>query len=405
MAPNQNQKTAPGAKEPHPCSSLDNSLSGRLRRLQSKDRYRHLRLPHGIDLSSNDYLGLANHPHIRKGLLDALESGISLGSTGSRLLRGNTSWHQATEARVAAFMGSETALLFNSGYDANTGVIATLCGKGDAIFSDALVHASTIDGIKASGAHRFIFPHNNIAALAKLLKNCPPVREKFIVVESLYSMEGDLAPLPELSDLATCHGAHLVVDEAHATGIFGPTGAGLVEEQGLQGAPLVSIHTCGKALGGFGAFISCSRLVREYLINHCRRFIFTTALNPLNLVHLNRALDLIQSESWRRAKALEYANGFRNALSGLIDMGRSESQIVPLILGSDRAAVTAARVFQDEGFDVRAIRPPTVPMGTSRLRVAFNAKLTAAQFNRFIKTCQKQFSSGKRLPSQKKETQ
>ena len=208
-------------------SRLEAQLTAELKSLAEQDRLRGLIQPNGIDLTSNDYLGLTSHPAIRQALIHALERGIPLGSGGSRLLRGNNRDHDALENELARFKQSEAALIFNSGYDANVGVFSTLCGPDDVVFSDALIHASMIDGIRASGAQKQIFAHNDMAALDRALSRRIPGRNRFIAVESLYSMEGDRAPLARLHALAQRHDARLIVDEAHATGVFGPDGAGL----------------------------------------------------------------------------------------------------------------------------------------------------------------------------------
>jgi len=369
--------------------AINEALEGRLRLLKRKDRYRQLIGRQGIDLSSNDYLGLAEHPRIRAAMVQALHENIPLGSAGSRLLRGNTSWHLALEERLAGFKGQEAALIFNSGYDANVGVISTLCGAGDVVFSDALIHASMIDGIRASKAEKVVFPHNDMAALEQALTEHTGKRRRFIAVESLYSMDGDKAPLKLLDDLARRHDALLIVDEAHATGLFGKDGAGLANQAGIQ--PFVAVHTCGKAWGAFGAFVSCSQLVKDYLVNCCRRFIFTTAPPPLFAIQWHGVLDVIRDEPWRGEKALAMAALFREKMKGIADTGQSDSQIVPVICGSDQRAMMAAKACQDAGFDIRAIRPPTVPAGSARLRIAFNAGIEEDQVMDLIACCKSFF--------------
>ncbi len=374
-------------------SRLETSLLARLQRIRERDRFRELRSRGGIDLSSNDYLGLTDHPRIREAVARALAEGLPLGAGGSRLLRGNTPWHEEMERDLATFKGTEASLIFNSGYDANVGVIATLCGAGDMIYADALVHASMIDGIRASKAQRQVFDHNDMDHLGALLAEGSGFRERFILVESLYSMDGDRAPLQTLVQLARRYDAHLIVDEAHATGVFGERGAGLLEEAGCCDAPLIALHTCGKAWGGFGAFIACSQVVKDYLVNHCRRLIFTTALPPLLLVHWRAVLELMQSEPWRRSLVLERASQLRSGLRDLVDLGASDSQIVPVILGEERLALAVAGELQAEGFDIRAIRPPSVPKGSSRLRIAVNARLREPDLNRLIAFFQDRFGS------------
>jgi len=369
---------------------FEDRLRSRLNRLAARDRLRSLEPRRGIDLSSNDYLGLSNHPAIRAALQQALADGIPLGATGSRLLRGNTEWHEALETRLAAFKGSEAALIFNSGYEANLGVLSTLIQPVDLVFSDALIHASMIDGIRASKAEKIIFPHNDMTALEMALAKAQREQVKFIVVESLYSMEGDRAPLELLADLAQRYGALLIVDEAHATGVFGVGGAGLLNLAGVT--PLVAIHTCGKAWGASGAFISCTALVKQYLVNRCRNLIFTTAPPPLMAIQWHAVLDLMASESWRAARALDLAASFRAAVAGEVETGSSDSQIVPILCGSEARALWAAEQFRQAGFDIRAIRPPTVPIGGARLRLAFNARLEDGQVARLVDCCRDIFA-------------
>lgn len=366
-------------------------------RLAAKGRLRRLQKPSGLDFSSNDYLGLADHPLIRQRLQEALADGIPLGSGGSRLLRGNCPEHEAAEAAVAAFKGAPAALMFNSGYDANVGVITTLTGAGDRLFVDELVHASMIDGMRQSKATRINFRHNDTSHLAALLEQDAVALgsgkgTRFILIESLYSMDGDVAPLKEIAALAARYEAYLIVDEAHATGVFGPGGRGLAAAHGLAEVPLVSLHTCGKAWAGFGAFVTCSEAVKQRLVNRCRNFIFTTALPPLVAVQWLAVLETLAQEPWRAEKVLAAAARFRERMAGRLDMGESETQIVPVLLGTDRRAGFFAESLQAEGFDIRAIRPPTVPRGTARLRLAFNAHIEtedvdrlAAAFDRILK--------------------
>jgi len=367
-----------------PAQAFQQRLQTELASLRDQDRFRNLRPRQGLDLSSNDYLGLSDHPQIRQALILALEQGIPAGATGSRLLRGNTRWHEDMETRLARFKNSEAALIFNSGYAANMGVLSTLCGPEDTVFSDALNHASLIDGIRASKARKVIFPHNDTQNLEQALA-IHQGDNKFIVVESLYSMDGDTAPLQQLAVLADRYNAMLIVDEAHATGLYGQHGAGLCAAAGV--VPLVAVHTGGKAWGSTGAFISCSSVVKDYLVNRCRHLIFTTAPPPLVTVQWHAALDVIETEPWRATRALGLADSFRQAMRGYANTSHSNSQIVPLICGSDRDALSAAAQCVALGFDIRAIRPPTVPKGSARLRLAFNAHLSEADTDRLIDGC------------------
>lgn len=363
------------------------SLERRLGKMRRLHRHRSLAESHGLDFSSNDYLGLSNHPRIRAAVAQAIADGVSLGSGGSRLLGGNRPEHQQLERRLAAFKGSERALIFNSGYEANFGVLSTLCGAGDQIIADQLIHASLYDGAKHGKAQLDRFQHNDLNDLERLLKLSVKARRRFVVVESLYSMDGDLAPLVEISTLCRDYQAHLIIDEAHATGLFGPKGAGLSSAYPLAVTPLVTVHTCGKAWGGFGAFISCSNTIADYLINFCRNFIYTTALPPLLLAHWQAVLDFLENEPDLARSVLHKAERFRQAVSGKFNTGQSASQIVPLIVGSDEAACDLAATLQEAGFDIRAVRPPTVPAGTARVRISFTAQCGEAELEKLIQTC------------------
>lgn len=370
-----------------PMDSLLERLHRRSALLRRKNRFRELAPVSGIDISSNDYLGLSNHPAIREAIISALQEGLPLGSGGSRLLRGNTAWHEHLEQRLAEFKQAEAALIFNSGFEANVGVLGTLCRPGDLVFADQLIHASMIDGIRQSKAKLHLFPHNDMDALEELLKGTSSSRTRFVVVESLYSMDGDCAPLQAIAALSKHHNAHLIVDEAHATGIFGNRGTGLLEDANLNHAPLVTVHTCGKAWGSFGAFISCSQVVKDYLVNHCRPFIFTTALPPVLLVQWLAVLDVIEQEPWRRARVLHLASRLREALSPFTPLRGITTPIVPVLFGDEGRTIAAACHLQNLGFDARAIRPPSVPLGTSRLRIALNANLTDQETSRLITAC------------------
>ena len=316
----------------------------------------------GVDFVSNDYLNLSFHPDIREALITALRN-VPLSGRASRLLSGTTPWHEETEELLKKFISREGILTFSSGYTANVGVLPAL-SRGRTVFSDALNHASLIDGIALSKSRCKIYPHNDLNVLEGLLKK--ERAEKIIVTESLFSMEGDFAPLKELSELALKHGALLVVDEAHATGIFGNKFSGCVSA--LQEKDhIVTLHTCGKALGGFGAFVGSSELIKNYLVNYCRTFIYTTAVPPLMMIQWKAILNVLNREPFRplslRRKALE----FRSALSSRFSLKKTESPVVPLIT---KKAVQRAELMKQMGLDVGAVRPPAVPEGTERLRIS-----------------------------------
>lgn len=338
-------------------------------------RYRVPVQPSGVDFTSNDYLNLSSHPYIRKALVTALEEGIPLSSRASRLLSGTLSWHEEMEEKLKAFIGREGTLIFSSGYLANVGVLPALI-KGKTVFSDEYNHASLIDGILLSKSPYKVYNHNNLNMLKELLKK--ESGEKVIVTESLFSMEGDFAPLKELSDLALQYGALLIVDEAHATGIFGNRFSGCVSDL-KEKDHIVTLHTCGKALGGFGAFIGSSVLIKDYLINHCRSFIYTTALPPLMLVQWKAALEVLEKEPHRPLTLRKKALDFRTELSHLFPLEKTESPIVPLLTKGTDEALTKAKHLRDQGLDIRAIRFPTVPKGKERLRVVLKYTHTPQQ--------------------------
>ncbi|MCD8562703.1 MAG: 8-amino-7-oxononanoate synthase [Alphaproteobacteria bacterium] len=346
-------------------------FSIRLDELKTKDRLRVLKLPGGVDFSSNDYLGFRNHPALRQAAIEALKSGMDLGSGGSRLLRGHTEAHQNLEDYAALHYNCPKTLYFANGFQANYALLTTLPTRHDVVVYDAYVHASVRDGIQAGTAKSIKVTHNDLNAFEDALKR---FRDKaqtlYIAVESLYSMDGDFAPLPELLALAHKYEALLIVDEAHATGVWGTTGKGLTE--GLTSENLITLHTGGKALGVAGGLVCASAEVIDTLINTARPFIYSTAPPPLQAWLMQKALELSASEEGTaRRKTLHTLCKMAQA-----KLGGTGSQIVPIILGEDKAALEAAQSLQDSGYDIRAIRPPTVPEGTSRLRLSLNADLT-----------------------------
>jgi 8-amino-7-oxononanoate synthase len=323
-------------------------------------------------LCSNNYLGLANHPALADAAARAArEYGVGAGS--SRLISGSLPLHAALEERLAALKATEAALLFPSGYHANIGVIATLVGRGDAVFSDALNHASIIDGCRLSGAAVHVYPHCDTAALADALATST-ARRRLIVTDSVFSMDGDHAPLREICALADTHGAMVMVDEAHATGIFGGNGAGLVEALGLHGRVTVQMGTLGKALGCAGAFVAAAREIVDLLVNRARSFIYTTAVAPPIVAAATAALDVVAREPERRARVLRRSADLRVRLGALgFRVPPGDGPIVPVIIGESDAAMAASRSLLERGVFVQAIRPPTVPPGTARLRVTLMA--------------------------------
>ena len=321
-----------------------------------------------IDFSSNDYLGLSAHPRLISSAKNAIdEFGVS--NSGSRLLSGDLTLHHLLEEKIAQFKNKEAALVFNSGYQGNLGIISALFTKGDCIFSDRLNHASIIDGILLSGARLFRFHHNDSRHLETLLeKERARYRKALIVTETVFSMDGDKCPLKDLVCLKGKYNCEIMVDEAHATGIFGRNGSGIVEEQGLDGKVDFIMGTFSKALGSFGAYLAASKKVVFYLINTCRSFIYSTALPPAIISANLESIELIKDEPERREKLLESARYFRHALKSNGFGVKGDSQIIPVILGDNLKAIEFAKRLQDKGYWILPIRPPTVPQGEARLR-------------------------------------
>ncbi len=358
-------------------------LAERLRRdLDARDaasRRRVLRLPRGVDCSSNDYLALNDHPAILAAVSQAALRGVPAGSAGSRLLSGNHPEHEHAEEMFARFAGRESALLFGSGYAANLALLSALPSRRDLILLDAAAHASLKEGARASLATKRSFRHNDVDDLRRALRDRESFDAAFIVVEGVYSMDGDRAPLAAMARVAVEAGAHLIVDEAHATGIYGASLRGVHELEDVT--PLVTIHPCGKALGSSGAFIAADRIVIDYLINSARPFLFSTAPSPLHAVGLAAAVGLLPSMHGVAGSLLDAARALRQRLGALRRwrVVPSDSPIIPIIIGPDDAAVRASALICARGFDLRAIRPPTVPDGTARLRISLTARMTSSQ--------------------------
>jgi len=322
-----------------------------------------------LNFSSNNYLGLANHPELETAAKEALER-YGCGSGASRLISGNMTLHLELEESIARLKGTESALVFNSGFQANVGILSTLVGEGDVLFSDALNHASLIDGCRLSRAKVVVYPHCNLTHLEAALKKAPQKARKLIVTETVFSMDGDIAPMEEIVDLAERHGAMIMVDEAHATGVFGPNGAGIVAEMGLRERVLIQMGTLGKALGGFGAYVAGKRNLRELLINRCRSFIFTTAPPPVMMAMAITAIDLLEKEPERRFTLWRNSQFLRNELKDLgFSLGKSSSQILPLIIGDAQDCMSFSECLLAKGVYAQGIRPPTVQPGSARLRI------------------------------------
>jgi 8-amino-7-oxononanoate synthase len=352
-------------------------LKAGLRGLEERSQRRSLAEIRGVNLCSNDSLGLAEHPALKKAVADALQGAGRTGGTGSRLLSGHAAIWDEVEEEFARFAGTEAALYFGSGYAANLGLMTSLLKKEDVVFSDALNHASLIDGIRLSGARKSIYPHLDLNVLEAGLRNHAPERcRKLVVTESVFSMDGDVAPVTELLALADRYGAGVILDEAHATGVHGPSGRGIAAEHGNMQYLAATLHTCGKALGSAGAFVCGSAVLKEHLINHARTFIFSTAMPPYMAEQIGAALRLALTMDKERKELLGRSNRLAAGLrfQGW-NTGNSASQIVPVVVGENEQALAAAEFLQREGFAVRAIRPPTVPPGSARLRFSLTCAI------------------------------
>jgi 8-amino-7-oxononanoate synthase len=362
-------------------------IEAELAELESRNQLRRLSAIEGVNLCSNDYLGLATDPRLIKAVTSAFAKGTLVSSTGSRLLSGNAGVWEDLESEIAQFMGSEAALYFNSGYSANAGVLAALIRPADVVFSDSANHASIIDGLRLSGARKVIFPHRDMDSLERELRKHSSAGQKFIVTDSIFSMDGDRAPIADLVALAERYGAELIIDEAHATGVVGPQGKGLVAGAGLSDRVLATIHPCGKALASMGCFVCCSEKLKQYLVNHARTFIFSTALPPYIASQTRAAIRIVAAADRQRSDLAALAAFLRDRLREAgFDIGSGDSQIIPIFLGENERAVRCAAALNEAGFGVRPIRPPSVPAGTARLRISLNAKLSTGDLARFVDT-------------------
>jgi 8-amino-7-oxononanoate synthase len=359
---------------------MDDVFEADLRDLAARGRLRSLRGRTGIDFTSNDYLGLAESAELQQAAAAAVARGVPVGSGGSRLLRGNHPEHEALETEAAAYFGAETALYFGAGYVANFSIFSTLPQTGDLVVHDELIHASVHEGLRRGRADFVAVPHNNVDAFDAAIVRWRAVGGKgrpWLSVESLYSMDGDSPDLAELLAVADRHEAMLVVDEAHATGVLGPQGRGLVAAfEGRNN--VITLHTCGKALGTVGGFIVAPTIIRDFLVNRARPFIFATAPPPLTAAITRSALELSRLNPQRRQRLADLVRFAGNELRRQCNIEPSGSQIVPVVIGSDQAAVAIAAALQHQGYDIRAIRPPTVPEGTARLRISLTLNVDEA---------------------------
>jgi 7-keto-8-aminopelargonate synthetase-like enzyme len=402
---------------PHPLDWIDDELGALEERSLIRRRREITALPQGrcrvgerelVNFASNDYLDLAHDPRVIAAAREALEDG-SVGAGASSLVSGRSSWHRALEERLARFEQQPASLLFPTGYAANVGTICALAGSNELVFSDRLNHASLIDGCRLSGAQVHVYRHDDLAELSSLLKKGtgserqvavpekerrgevpvpffqqapgggleedPRGRRRLIVTDSVFSMDGDLAPLSQLCDLADRFDALLVIDEAHATGIFGKNGRGVAELQGVESRNIVRVGTLSKAIGAQGGFVAGPKSLIDWLWNRARTQMFSTALPPAVCAAAAAAIDIIDSEPGRRERLLQLADSFRRHLreSQIGALPNSAGPIVPIVLSAPERALEAARRLEDLGFLVAAIRPPTVPEGTSRLRISLSS--------------------------------
>lgn len=375
--------------ETDPTPRILESLERELEELRNRSLYRTLK-DRGLDFCSNDYLGLATDPGFVETVAERIQSAIrregQAASTGSRLLSGHGQHWTDLEEQFADFAGAESALYFSSGYAANLGLIGAIAGSDDVVFSDAANHASLIDAIRLSRARKVIFPHLDLDALEDALRNAGGSGRRLIVVESVFSMDGDRAPLEELAALGERHGAGIIVDEAHATGVFGERGRGLTPFRFRDsGLVVATVSTCGKALAGPGAFVAASSTVREILINRARTFIFSTALPPYAAVHVAASIDAASKADPARGRLADLSAKLRKSLARIgADTGTGDTHIVPVILGSSSRALEVAAKLGDHGFHVRPIRPPTVPDGSARLRLSLTAAMSDSDVDRIV---------------------
>jgi 8-amino-7-oxononanoate synthase len=346
-----------------------------------------------IDFCSNDYLGFARSANLKDMVYHQTKDlPIKNGATGSRLLAGNSKYTEQTEATIATFHQAEAGLLFNSGYDANVGLLSSIPQRGDTIICDELIHASLIDGARLSHANRYKFTHNDVSDLAEKLKLAKGLI--YVVIESVYSMDGDQAPLLAINALCQRYNANLIIDEAHAVGVFGEQGKGLVAAHGLTNEVFARIVTFGKALGTHGAIVLGSNQLRNYLINFARSFIYTTAASPHSIVAINCAYQLLKNNN--EQELLTQNIKLYNSLAATLKISRilSESAIQTILIPGNKEVKTAAKSLQAQGFDVKAILSPTVPTGKERLRICLHAYNTEQEIKDLVQNLDKLANHG-----------
>lgn len=337
-----------------------------------------------LNFASNNYLGLANHPVVRQAAIQAIQR-FGVGAGAARLVSGSLVPHQELESAIAAFKQTETALTLGSGYATNIGLIPALIGRGGVIFADRLCHASLFDGCRLSRADLRIFRHNDPAHLNTLLRRRSSRGPALIVTEGVFSMDGDLAPLPDLVHLAREYEAHLLIDDAHGTGVMGSAGRGTPEHFGVEPDQIIQMGTLSKAIGTSGGYVAGSRSLIEYLIHTCRPFIYSTAPAPAQAAAATAALRLLQAEPERRRRLWENRERLARGLLALgFSVSRSHSPILPIMVHDARVALTWSRQLLAQGLYVPAIRPPTVPKDGSRLRLTITSEHTPEQIDRAL---------------------
>jgi 8-amino-7-oxononanoate synthase len=342
-----------------------------------------------LSFCSNDYLGLANHPEVVAAFHRGLDE-YGAGSGAAHLISGHSRAHHALEEELADYVGRPRALLFSTGYMANLGVVSALAGHGDRVFEDQANHASLLDGARLSGARLIRYRHGDCAALEQRLA-AAPAGEYLVATDGVFSMDGDLAPLPGLAELAAAHQAWLLVDDAHGLGVIGPGGSGTAAHYGLAPAQVpILMGTLGKAFGTFGAFVAGSETLVETLIQEARTYIYTTAPPPAAAAATRAALRLVREQNWRREQLQALVRRFRNGAAQLgLDLADSFTPIQPLIVGEAAAALQLSDALRARGILIGAIRPPTVPPGSARLRITFSAAHSAAQVDRLLDALEK----------------
>jgi 8-amino-7-oxononanoate synthase len=335
-----------------------------------------------LNFSSNDYLGLSRHPHVLKRAAEALQR-YGAGATASRLVVGSLDCHDELEARLAGLKGYPAALAFGSGFAANIGLVGALVGRDDHVYIDRLAHASLVDAAVLSRAKIHRFEHNGSSHLDQLLSRTSGTGRRLILTESVFSMDGDLAPLVDIAHIAETHGAMVLVDEAHATGVFGVRGAGRIRAEGVEASVNLSMGTLSKALGGCGGFVACSDAMRSRVINHARTFIYSTAIPPVMVGAALGALDVMEQDPGLGERLLVKAEKLRSRLqdSGVVT-GNSRSQIIPVMIRDNERALNLHRRLLEEGLLVVPIRPPTVPKGSARLRLSVMLEHTGEDIDR-----------------------